>query len=53
MVAAVAGLAIAVASMAAAIPKLGAQEAEKSAVFLQPTYSSPIALSETICSCGA
>ena len=45
MVAAVAGLAIAAASLAAAIPELGAQEAEKSAVFLQPTYSSPIALS--------
>src|SRR5262245_6544659 len=43
--AAVAGLAIAAASLAAFIPTLGAQEAEKSAVFLQPTYSSPIVLS--------
>ena len=43
--AAVAALMAGVGSLVAAAPELAAQQAAKSPVFTQPTYSSPIALS--------
>ena len=45
MAAVVAALMAGVGSLVAAAPELAAQQAAKSAVFTQPTYSSPIALS--------